>query len=382
MGVADILKLFFTSDLHLGITTWGKLNPVTGVNTMVEKYVQELRESLRRLIEARASVWIIAGDVFHVRTPANYVRQAFTEIVQEALDNGIEVYVMLGNHDQLISLGTRSNLGEVAVLKIPGLKVIEKSCIMGIKGLTVVFLPWQPKPADIVADAQRLIAQVAPTEMAIVVGHFSVDGAEIGTEKMFELQGSGTVPKEALIDPKIKVVMLGHIHKRQVLKKKGLIQYIGSMERIDMSERGQEKGSTLLTVDFKAKEIDIDFIEGTAQRYEQIDIDLTATEDLTFKSLDRSIVEGAVVKLVIKCSEEQRRKIDMQALDSKLEKAKYIDIKWIIPKDGERTRDNRVTKDIDISQALELWLAKQDLTDETRQKVLVKGQKLLQEEDL
>lgn len=371
------LKVFLTSDLHLGITTWGKINPLTGVNTMVEKFVKELELTLDRAIKLKIKIWIIAGDVTHTRTPSNYVRHAFVKVIERARQNGIFVYVMLGNHDQLVSLGTKNNLSELAEIKLDNLRVVEQSDFVEKFGLQIAFLPWQAKTEDIIRDAKEIIRELDESKPAILIGHFTVAGAEVGTEKLFELYGDTTVPIEEIKSPKIQFTFLGHIHKRQMLKKLGRVMYIGSMERVDFSDGGEEKGSTLFTINTETKEFDIEFIEGTPQKFVQFELDLKKTK---LETVDFSPADGAIVKLKLKCTQEQKKKIDYEMLQVKLAKAVHVVETFDIQKDGERKEDKRFVKDLPVTEALKLWLEKQDITEEMREKVLKEGQKILQED--
>lgn len=374
------MKILFTSDLHLGLNNFGKINPETGVHSTIEKFVKELNETLDRAIELQVEIWILCGDITHVRTPTNYVRQAFTSVIERARKAGIDVYCMLGNHDQLITHGAKNNLTELAVMKIDGFKVVESSIIKTVhdvtgKTLQIVFLPWQKEVKDIVADARRLIERLEEDKCAIIVGHFSVSGAEVGSEKIFELYGEETVPVKELMSSKVQATFLGHIHKRQVFEK-GKVRYIGSMDRIDFGERDESKGSTLLTIDLKTKEYVFAFIEGNPREFKQIEFDSPADlDDYDFKGC-----KNAVVKVKIKCTKSEKRNINLDKASERLKNAAYVIFQFEVEREESKEQIKEITQELSIEKALGLWLKGQDLEDDMKKLVKKEAIKLIESE--
>lgn len=388
------IKVGLTADPHLGVATYGKQNPVTGVNTMVEKFANEMEKTLDRMVERKVKVWIFLGDISHTRTPGNYIRYIITKVAKKARKKGIRLYFMLGNHDQQTGIGTKNNLSEIAELEVEGITVVEEAKLETIyfgasneddaggmaNAIQIGFLPWRPKTKEIVEDAKMVLEKIDPKYPAILCGHFSIEGAEVGTEKLFELYGDTVVPIDALRSKNVQYTFLGHIHKRQVLKKLGKIMYVGSMERIDFGERKDDKGSMLFTVDSATKDFDLEFIQGTPQEFVQYNVDLTKGE--SYKDLDFSKAKNAIVKLKFKCTQEQKRKIDFEYLMDKLKDAAFIaDAKFEVEEKEERARNKNIVKDLEITEALRLWLRSQeDLTDEIKKQVLKEGKRLLAED--
>jgi exonuclease SbcD len=386
------MKIVFTSDIHLGLNNFGKINPNTGVHSTVEKFVSELNRTLDVLIEGKVDVWILPGDITHVRTPNNFVRQAFTSIIEKARQARIDVYCMLGNHDQLISHGSKNNMTELAVLDIEGFKVIEKSQTVIVrgkyvdtenggksyKGLQVVFLPWQKDSKDIIKDARRLIEGIDENYPAIIVGHFTVSGAATGTEKLFELYGEDTVPLKEVMSPKVQATFLGHIHKRQIFEK-GKVRYIGSMDRIDFSERDESKGSTCLEINLKTKEYVITFLEGNPRVFKQFDFDdVEVLNETVYKD-----IKGAIVKIKISCTQEEKKKVDLDKLYVRLKSASYVTVQWDLEKSDSKKTNKEITQELSIGEALELWLQdQQQLESELKKLVKKEALKLLEEEKI
>jgi exonuclease SbcD len=367
------MRVFLSADLHLGISSWGKINPKTGLNTMVEKFLAELEATADRLIAAKADIWIIAGDIFHTPNPTNVVRQGFTRVLQRVISQGIDVLIVTGNsHDRPVSFGTQHSLAELEAMEIPGLTIVSESRIMDYDGFRILCLPWQRDPNDIMRDAQDLLEQLPPGK-AILVGHFTVSGAMTGSEKAFELYGDGTVPIEAIMDPRIEFAFLGHIHKHQSLFNK--VFYIGSMERVDFGERFEEKGSMVFDWTPEQGVTNLKVIQGTPQKYVQLEC-RDGKWDADWKG---SFTNDAVVKIKIICSDEERRSFDFETLYRGLSHAKYVlPPVFETPEEVKREVDQRMSTDLTFEQALKLWLEKQtDIQEKTKVKILQAGKELL-----
>lgn len=368
------MKIICTSDLHLGIQGWGKLNSKTGLNTMVEKFLDEFEKTGARVASLKADLWILAGDIFHTPNPTNVVRQGFTRVINRVISQGVQILIVTGNsHDRPMSFGAQHSLAELEAMDIPGLTIVSESQIISYGDLNVICLPWQKNPQAIVDDAQRLIQSVKVEDKSIIVGHFTVSGAMTGSEKAFELYGDGTVPIEAVMDPKVNFTFLGHIHKHQRLFEK--VMYIGSMDRVDFGERFEEKGSIQFDWSKETGVVYIKRILGTPQNYVQLDqIDGKWTSDWKTENID-----GAVVKVKIKCTQEERRRFDFHGLYQALSTAKYVlQPVFETPEEAKRQIDERMSIELTFEDSLKLWLEKQqDIEPATRAKILKAGKELL-----
>ena len=340
---------------------------------MVEKFLAELEATADRLIALEASLWIIAGDIFHTPNPTNVVRQGFTRVLQRVISQDIQILIVTGNsHDRPVSFGAQHSLAELEAMDIQGLTIVSESQMVSYRGLNLICLPWQRNPELIRTNAVRLFNELG-NERAIVIGHFTVGGAMTGSEKAFELYGDGTVPIEAVMNPQIDFTFLGHIHKHQVLFNK--VMYIGSMDRVDFGERYEEKGSVQLDWSPEKGITGIKRILGTPQKYVQLDqIDGKWTSDWKTEG-----IKDAIVKVHIKCTQEERRRFDFQGLYQALSTAKQVlPPVFETPEEMKRQIDERMSTELTFEEALRLYLEKQkDIDPATRTKILRAGKELL-----
>jgi DNA repair exonuclease SbcCD nuclease subunit len=259
-------------------------------------------------------------------------------------------------------------------MDIKGLTIVSQSALFCYKGLNLLCLPWQRDPQAIIRDAEGLRGKGwAHGEKCVVIGHFTVSGAMTGSEKAFELYGDGTIPIETIMGPDIDFAFLGHIHKHQMLFNK--VMYIGSMDRVDFGERFEEKGSVQFDWTPESGVHNIKRIIGTPQAYTQLEeINGKWTTDWS-----RERIAGAVIKVKIKCTAEERKKFDFQKLYRGLATAKYVlPPIFETPEDTKRNVEEGMSVDLTFEQALKLWLEKQeDIKPDTRIKILKAGKELL-----
>jgi exonuclease SbcD len=342
---------------------------------MVRKFIEEFNRTVQIAIVGGYKIWVINGDVFHTRTPSNALRSAFTRGIKHALDAGISVIINLGNHDIATTLGAEDSLAEVRALEISGLYIIEKPQAVMVHGVMFLCLPWMKHSSDIISAMNGFKTMSFPARKAtFVLGHFSVEGAVTGSEKLFELQDQEAVPISALCGPGIDFTFLGHIHKPQMFGPK--ICYVGSMERVDFGERNEPKGYMTFTVgDSGCK--DVNFVEGTPQKLVQYDLDFI---EVSRDPISPELHEGAIVKVKVRCTEEQKKAFDYQSLMDKLVGAAFVmPVHFEIENTGEVRRDGGLHRDVKWQDALKTWLKNQNVAEETQALVVAKSAELFEE---
>jgi exonuclease SbcD len=347
---------------------------------MVEKFIDELRRTCEEIIVQDKSVWVITGDIFHTRTPSNAARKAFAAIISKAMSHGVIVVILLGNHDIQTTLGGEDSLAELAELPVKNLHIIQNPCILSleIKNKKIQFLcqPWRKSAAEVVESSEALKKQLDPNAFGrFYLGHFTVEGAVVGAEKLFELQSGESVPTSAISDPLIDYAFIGHIHKAQVLGPRAA--YIGSMDRVDFSERNEPKGRMDFTIS-PERGLSVIHVEGTPQKYVQYDIDLTVPG-----SLEKAFMvpcDGAVVKVRVKCTDEQKKTFDHLDLMDRLKAAKFVmPVAFEIQKADDVHRNNGIGHEVHWSDALKTWLDRQPVSPELKVAVIAASKELFQE---
>ena len=155
---------------------------------------------------------------------------------------------------------------------------------------------------------QVLSQQLDPAVPALLAGHVTVNGATVGTERSMMLGQDHVLLASNIAQPQLDYVALGHIHKHQVLRRESpMVVYSGSLERVDFSEEGDDKGFCVIDLDPAAPQgrrlVDFQFHRVHARPFVTVDAvvptgdpDPTAT---VIRAIGRKDIAGAVVRVRI-----------------------------------------------------------------------------------
>lgn len=374
-----MVKGLVSGDLHLGVSLWGGINPETGMNRMVEKFIDELDKTATKVIEEKYDVWVINGDIFHTRTPSNAVREAFARILYKVLSNGTRVVIVLGNHDIQTTLGAKDSLADIRAMNPDGLYVIDSPTVLPLyfRDTKIVFLclPWMKDGADVALHAKSLryaIAEDKSASAVFLLGHFSVEGAVVGAERLFELTDDKAVPFDVLVGDDIDFTFLSHIHKAQKLGEKAA--YVGSMERVDFSERNEPKGHMTFSV-IGPHQVVVNYVEGTPQKYVQHEIDMVGNSAGVYEP-----THDAIYKVKVYCTDEQKKIFDTKMIEPFVKTAKwFMPIVFEVAKTKESHRAKGIARDVRWQDALLTWLERQNVSPEMQEKVVRKSRELFEE---
>jgi exonuclease SbcD len=327
------IRLLHFADLHIGIESYGRLDPATGVNERVLDFLRRFDELVEYALEQEADAVIFAGDAFKTRTPTPTYQRAFARRVKRLADAGIPVLLLAGNHDlpamvqqassveifrtldvpnvvvgwreEIHRLETRHGPFQVATLPYPAVQrlLVHEE----YRGLSIEQLD-QALQAVITDNIQALAAQLDPSLPAVLAAHLSVSGATYGSERSVMIGRDAVILKSALADPAWDYVALGHIHLHQSLNEGGYppVVYAGSMERIDFGEEGQPKG--FCQVELARGDTTWRFIPLRARPFITVTADIRdATDPLIAvqQAVATHNLNGAVVRLNLRLKPEQ-----------------------------------------------------------------------------
>ena len=274
-------KIVVISDIHLiPNDKYGNTLP-DGTNSRLNDKLDYIKFAVKHAIKIKAKAFICLGDIFHRPNPNETLRNAFLEAISP-LAGKVPAYFLVGNHDiaphshSLMSENTLSkSLDSTWMRVIPTPEIIK----MPFTDIPFLFIPWMKD------DEVR--KQLQENEDCLVFGHFGVKGAYAsGTE--FELTEG---VEQRLFDNHVFAI-LGHYHAYQETDN---WMYVGSLARMDISERKDPKG--FLELDFDGDEFTYEFINVPERVFYLHQI--LETEDPTFKDLDDwESLEGYIVKLV------------------------------------------------------------------------------------
>lgn len=309
-----VIRIAHTADLHIGAgTAFGKVNPSTGLHERVEDYLGTLDQMVREAIERKADVFLVAGDIYHTKTPAPALCNEFAKRVHRLIAAGLQVVLLAGNHDGIGTETAATALDLYAALEVEGVTVLRKPQLVTIQTrggpLQVAAMPHLSKSVldarrtdmlDAIDDATDAMAtaidqmlgalsrQVNPALPAILTAHLSLAEATVGSEDRMMVGRGLTLPLRSLQRSAFQYVALGHIHKPQVWDDVLVsgpsylppVVYPGSPDRVSFDEAEDDKGFWLVDVEASAP-VWMERIPLVVRRFVTIDADLVDAIDPT-----------------------------------------------------------------------------------------------------
>jgi exonuclease SbcD len=272
------MRILHTADWHLA-DRLGRIDRTDDIRRAVERVGEYCRQE-------RVDVLLVAGDLFSELAGPEALRESIRhlqEVFADFLCDGGTILTLTGNHDKenfcqtlrhAMSLaapgayepGVTVPPGRLYLATAPTLLRVEDRA----SGLPVQFLlmPY-PTPTRYLEDQAshkyegldeknrhlmraftarlyqlRESAHFSSELPAVLAAHIAVRGSELPT--LFRLSDQEDVVfDDSDLPTGFTYVALGHIHKAQCLGGQSHIRYSGSIERLDLGERDDQKGVVL-----------------------------------------------------------------------------------------------------------------------------------------
>lgn len=253
------MKILHTADWHIGQF---KGPVVDGVNLRSQDTVKCLEYMVDVAIKERPDIVCISGDIFHQEQigPVRYSDEMIhaTNIITSLAHFAGYVIVMRGtpNHDgsgqfrvlkrMLLNVNNVCVVTEPFVIKT---KYADIACIPGFDkqefrakfpGLSAdeENLAWTKYISDMVF-ALRTECEKTP----ILMAHYTVPGCNMESgQTSFFTNFEPVIPREALIAARYEAVLLGHIHRPQIIEGFDNVFYSGAINAMNFNDEGQDRG--------------------------------------------------------------------------------------------------------------------------------------------
>ena len=253
------MKILHTADWHIGPF---KGPVVDGVNLRSQDTVKCLEYMVDVAIKERPDIVCISGDIFHQEQigPVRYSDEMIhaTDIITSLAHFAGYVIVMRGtpNHDgsgqfrvlkrMLLNVNNVCVVTEPFVIKT---KYADIACIPGFDkqefrakfpGLSAdeENLAWTKYISDMVF-ALRAECEKTP----ILMAHYTVPGCNMESgQTSFFTNFEPVIPREALIAARYEAVLLGHIHRPQIIEGFDNVFYSGAINAMNFNDEGQDRG--------------------------------------------------------------------------------------------------------------------------------------------
>ena len=410
------MRILHFSDLHIGVENYGQTDPETGLSTRLADFLSSLDEVVDYALTEDVDLVLLAGDAYKGRDPSQTHQREFAKRLARLSEAEIPTFLLVGNHDLPNAVSRATAVEIFQTLQVPYLQVgsnLQNYTIPTKSGpLQIVAVPWPRRSGILSREESRGLtieevrqavqsrmteaiyarAQALDPEIpAILTGHVTVNGATVGTERSMMLGQDHVLLAGDIGRPQVDYVALGHIHKHQILRKENpFMAYSGSLQRVDFSEEGDDKGFCVVDLDPAAPQgkrlVDFNFQRLDARRFVTVDVTVPMGDpdptSAVVRAIGRKDVAGAVVRVRITLPAEVEAQLRDADIREALSAAHYIAaINRETPQESRRTRlDADSAKDLQPMEALRVYLESRGVEPEREEKILRHAEELVERE--
>jgi len=393
------IKIMHLADAHFGIETYGKVDPETGLNTRLADFRRALDLAIDKALEAGVHLALFAGDAYKSRDPNQTHQREFASCIRRLTDGGVPVVMIAGNHDLPNAKGRANAIEIYRTLGVENIHILSRPEVCRIEtaagSVQIAGVPYLLRSNVLsreecrnrtIQETTDLMVQkycdyvdyvarhLEPEIPSVLLGHFWIKNAKVSSQAAYLNVAEPEVLVSSVANPAFDYVAMGHIHKFQDLNKRRTppVVYCGGIERIDFSERNEEKGFVL--VELAKGSASYKFIAIPGRRFVEIEVDAESSaegsgpqadaDDPTAKILDairRSEIQDAVVKLLYHISQDRLSLVREAEIREALSPAfLVVSITKDVIRDTQAVRSRLLNEALDPMQALEMYFDTRD----------------------
>src|SRR4030042_1799727 len=106
------MRIRHFADLHLGVETYGSVDPATGLSTRLTDVLRALDGVVEYAVGNGVDLVLFCGDAYKNRDPSQTHQREFAKRLRRLSEDGIPVFLLVGNHDLPNAIG-RANAVEI-----------------------------------------------------------------------------------------------------------------------------------------------------------------------------------------------------------------------------------------------------------------------------
>ena len=110
-----MLHVIWGSDYHLGLKT----DDIDREEEIFSIFEQQTAHAVKLVTEGHKVIFVMGGDIFNRNNPSEDLISRFIErVINPLKELGIEVYVLVGNHDSISVVGNTSCLNFIDKIRM------------------------------------------------------------------------------------------------------------------------------------------------------------------------------------------------------------------------------------------------------------------------
>jgi len=406
------MRILHFADLHLGVETYGSVDPATGLSTRLLDVLRALDEVVEYAVANDVDLVLFCGDAYKNRDPSQTQQREFAKRLRRLSEGGTPVFLLVGNHDLPNAIGRATAVDIFDTLAVNHIYVGNRPDIYRIPtkrgNVQVVALPWLRRSALLSREETKnlsidqaneqlqevmtrrllgVISDLDPTLPTLLAAHVSVATAKPGSERSMVVGRDPVLLLGNVAQSVFDYVALGHVHRQQVLIQDPPVVYAGSLERFDFGDEGQDKGFFVVDVELRGEErcVTYQFHRVNARRFMTLeayvntgDVEPTATV-LKAIAEHEAEIKDAIVRVQLSLPGTLEASLRDAEINKALREAHYVTIAKEVRQEARLRLGEWTSQKLTPVDALKKYLDTKKVSEE-RQKVLLEyGERLMWE---
>ena len=379
------MKCLILGDVHLGKgSAIGRSAELGQLNSRIQDQVDLLDWAYDQCIKTKTKLISITGDVYQDFRPHPAVIGIFMRWLKKCERSGIEVHIVMGNHDILRS-------GQYVVSALDLVSELEMDCAtvhknfnrLELEDFTIVFVPFRDKRmydsktkdeaiAALTAELAKAIEEPS-SKIKVAIGHLAFEGSIPIGDEISDTLNELYVPPEMF--EWFDFVWMGHIHHPQVIQHHNpYAAHIGSLDRSDFSKSEVDNDKIAILLDSESKDKFFE-ISLPTRSLRPVKIDVPIGKDSTEFVINelclmskRLPFKGSIARIEIQLNGDELENVDREKIESYLKnnlevhhicgltETRCISVIQIDPEDAF---DNTM----EISQSINKWADTRQIFD-------------------
>ncbi|MBI4286046.1 MAG: exonuclease SbcCD subunit D [Chloroflexi bacterium] len=409
------MKILHFADLHLGVESYGRTDPATGLSTRFLDFLRALDEVVSYALDNNVDLVLFCGDAYKSREPSQTQQREFAKRIKQLSTAGVPVFLLIGNHDLPNAMGRATATEIFDTLAISNVCVSNRPDIYRIPTrsgiIQVASLPWLRRSTLLTREetkelsfeqlnerlqqvltgvVEKHVAGLDATLPAILAAHVWVAGAQPGSERSMAIIGRDpALLLSNVARPAFDYVALGHIHKHQVLAESPPVVYSGSLERLDFNEEADDKGFCVVDIqtgpETGRRLVKHVFHKTNARRFVTVSVSVDAADTDPTATVLKAIAEQedktreAVVRVEIKLPAGSDARLRDSEIRSALKEAHHLTIARDIQREARLRLGHLTAEGLTPLEALKAYLQSKNVPPQRAKVLLEHGERLIGE---
>lgn len=406
------MKILHFADLHLGVETYGSVDPETGLSSRMLDILKALDTVVNYALDNQVDLVLFCGDTYKTRDPSQTQQREFAKRLKILSQEGVPVFLLVGNHDLPSAIGRATTLEIFDTLAVRCIYTGSRPdiyCIPTKHGdIQVVALPWLRRSAFLSREESKnlnidqvnerlqeimtnrildLMSDLDPKVPSILAAHVSVSTAKAGSEKSMLVGREPVLLLSNIAQSGFDYVALGHVHKRQVLCENPPVVYAGSLERLDFGDEEEEKGFYIIDIECEgsSRNVSYEFHKIDARRFVTIEIDISTEDTNPTETIIGAIVKrrdeikDSIVRIQLLLPRILETSLHDTEIYKVLKEAYHVNIAKEIKQELRPGFSQWESEKLTPIDALEIYLETKNVLKERRKKLLEHAESLIKE---